>query len=135
MRYLCLAYEDSERSQALPLAARRQLWAEARHFLEDLRRSGHYLACTTLADDRATVALHRRNRNVWVGDTRTPARRGPLCAVLAIEARDFNEALKLASDWPAVRHGWLEVRADEGFAANGPDQDRFGLPATRPPIA
>lgn len=110
MRYLCLVYHDEAKLDALSPSAYAALAAESVAFDEDLRASGALLASGALQP--VEMAL-----TVRVGNGRASAIDGPyaepwqhLGRFALIEARDLNDAIRVASKIPSARIGCVEVR-------------------------
>ena len=110
MKYLCLVYHDAPHPEDPSRPDRATLVAEARAYDDDLRQSGHLLAAHTLDDACAATIIRVREGRLFLDDG--PC--APTCAQLdgyyLIEARDLNEAIRLASRNPSARLGSIELR-------------------------
>ena len=118
MKYLCLAYYDEKKFEALTEAEMAAIGRECRPLDEDLQRSGHLLEVGSLAATRDSVSLRPRSGKVTVTDGPYAETKEQLGSYFLIEARDLNEAIQVASKHPAARlneHlGWgIEIRPIE----------------------
>ncbi len=106
MKYLCLVYHDPSAADTLA--------AEAHAYADDLRQRGHFLASHTLEDARAAATVRVREGSLCIdgnlADGPCAATKDQLGGYYLIEARDLNEAIRLASRNPAARLGRIEVR-------------------------
>lgn len=110
MRYGCLIYVEEATVDALPEDERERLRAESRAYEDELRRGGHLVVAEDLASVRTATTLRMRGGRMVTSDgpaAETPVQLGGL---LILEARDLNEALRLAARAPASRFGGVEVR-------------------------
>lgn len=120
MKYFCLAYYDEKKFEALPKAELEALVAECRSHDEALRESGHLLAVGSLGPTSATASLRPRNGQTSITDGPFAETKEQVGAFFLLEARDLNEAIRVASKHPAARLGervgWgIEVRPIETF--------------------
>jgi hypothetical protein len=110
MRYLCLLYGDENRWEKVTKAEMDALYAEYVAFTEDIKRSGHHLAGDPLYPTRAAATVRVRNGRVSATDGPFAETKEQLGGYFAIEAKDLNEAIQIASRIPAARTGSVEVR-------------------------
>jgi len=118
MKYLCLAYYDEKKFETLTEADLVAIGGECRPLDEELQRSGHLLEVSSLAATKASVSLRPRNGRVVVTDGPYAETKEQVGSYFLIEARDLDEAIRVASMHPAARlnaHlGWgVEVRPIE----------------------
>lgn len=125
MRYVCLVYSDEKQLAAMSedaLDAALRDWVAHRR---TLRERGLCGLCEALepADTATTVRL--RNGRLSIVDGPIADGKEQLGALYVIDARDLNDAIRVASSIPAARLGSIEVRpvhimtAEEG---RGPGQ-------------
>jgi hypothetical protein len=109
VKYLCLVYEDEAKVDALPEQESSTIAHEDLDYLEKLQRSGHCLASAKLqpAETAATIRVH--NGSVFISDTPVGSQER-LGGVHLIDARDLNDAIRIAAKMPRARLGWIEVR-------------------------
>jgi hypothetical protein len=110
MQYLCLVYADEARLAAMAQPEVDALIDETNANNEELRASGHLLLAQALEQVDGAVTVRVR-------DGRLSATAGPfaetveqLGGFLLIEARDLNEAIRIAGRIPSARVGSIEVR-------------------------
>ncbi|HEY1078336.1 MAG TPA: YciI family protein [Fontimonas sp.] len=110
MRYICLAYEEEGKLDALT----REQWAALRqetlNYVEELQRSGHHLASAPLESVRSATTVRVRNGRLATTDGPFAETKETLGGFFMIEARDLNEAIQIAGRWPSARFGSIEVR-------------------------
>jgi len=103
MKYLCLVYGE-ERAMAS---------MDDRHCLAfdaDVRASGHCIASEALQPVATATTVRVRNGKVSVTDGPFAETKEALAGFYLLEARDLNEALRLASRIPPAQVGSIEVR-------------------------
>lgn len=110
MRYACLVYLDEAKLDALTDAERDRLRRDSVSCEDDLRRSGHLLAAESLRSVRAATTLRVRDGRPLMLDGPAARTGEQLARVLVVEARDLNEALRLAAKHPSSSLGSVEVR-------------------------
>ena len=116
MKYLCLVYLEEEKLEALSPGEREALIAEAVVCNEELRTNGHYLVANALQPVRTATTLRVRNGRITATDGPFAETKEQLGGFLLIEARDLNEAIRVASKLPPARLGSIEVRPVEEHA-------------------
>lgn len=110
MRYVFLAYGDEQQLCAMSSGERDALGSECVANDEVLRESGHLLAALGLQPGRTTTTVWVRNGKLSITDGPMVETREQLIGIFAIEARDLNEAIRVASKMPQARSGPIEVR-------------------------
>jgi hypothetical protein len=79
----------------------------------ELERSGHLIMAQALKTPPHAVSVRTRNGRVGVTDGPFAETKEHLGGFMLIEARDLNEAIKIAGDLPLARVGTIEVRPFE----------------------
>jgi hypothetical protein len=120
VKYLCLTYQDERKVDTLSGSELDAIAAACRLYDEALRRSGHLVATGALQPTRATTTVRPRSGRVAIADGPFAETREQVGAFFIIEARDLNEAIRVASQHPAAhlgeRLGWgVEVRPIDAF--------------------
>jgi hypothetical protein len=120
MKYLCLAYYDEKKFEALPEAQLRAIVSQCPPHDEELRRSGHLVAQASLGPTKSSAVIRPRNGRPAVTDGPFAETKEQVGGFFIIEARDLNEAVRVASKHPAAhlgeQMGWgIEVRPIEMF--------------------
>ncbi len=110
MKYLCLVYEEEAKVDALPEHESSTITDEELDYLEELQRSGHCLASARLqpAEMAATIRVH--NDSVFISDVPVVGAKERLGGFHLIDARDLNDAIRIAAKMPRARLGSIEVR-------------------------
>lgn len=124
MRYLCLVYQDVKRLGTLSQHEYDALMAETLAYDEELRQSEHYIASDTLDPRLTATSIRVRDGRVSISDSplvaspEQPEQAEQVGGYVLIEARDLNEAIRVASRIPAARLGGVEVRPVTEFKAS-----------------
>ena len=113
MKYLCLAYGDERKMATLTPGEFEALVARCRVHDEELRKSGHFVQAESL--EWATATVRPRNGKPVVSDGPFVETKEKVGGLVIIEARDMNEAIRVASLHPAAHLGehlgWgIEIR-------------------------
>lgn len=103
MKYLCLVYLDENRLAELPDA-------DCVAYDRSIRASGHCLASEALQSVSTATTVRLRNGRVSVTDGPFAETKEQLAGFYMIEARDLNEAIRIAAQIPPARVGSVEVR-------------------------
>lgn len=117
MKYLCLAFGDRRKMEGLSQAAFDALRARIDVHDAELRSSGHLLVSQSLEWD--AVSIRPRGGKTVVTDGPFLETKEQVGGLVVIEARDLNEAVRVASLHPAAHDvgedlGWgLEVHPIE----------------------
>ncbi len=109
MRYLCLCYIEVERLGRLPRHEREALLEAQVACDERLRANGCVVASEALEPVRTVTTVRVRNGRAAVTDGPSAGTQEQLGGFLLIEARDLNDALRIASQLPSARYGRVEV--------------------------
>lgn len=103
MKYLCLVYLDETRLDELPDA-------ECVAYDREIRNSGQCLASEALQSVHTATTVRIRNGKLGITDGPFAETKEQLAGFYMIEARDLNEAIRLASGIPPAKVGCVEVR-------------------------
>ena len=120
MKFLCLGYYDEKKFDALPKAEVDALVRKCQTHDEALRNSGHLILVASLAPTRKTASVRPKNGQPSVTDGPFAETKEQIGAFFIIEARDLDEAARVASQHPAAhlgeQVGWgVEVRPIDYF--------------------
>lgn len=113
MKYLCLAYEEEEKLNALSRSEWDALRGETLTYVEALRKSGHLIVTQALQSARTGATVRVRSGKLSVTDGPFAETKEQLGGFFLIDARDLNEAIQVASRWPSACLGSIEVRPIE----------------------
>jgi hypothetical protein len=120
MKYLCLAYYNEKAFDALSRTEVDELVSQCPAYDEALSNSGHLVIQASLGSTRATTTVRPRNGKPLVTDGPFIETKEQVGGFFIIEARDLNEAIRVASKHPAAnigeQVGWaIEVRPIEAY--------------------
>lgn len=110
MKYLCLAYEEESTLNALSRGEWAVLRRETMDYIDELRHSGQLISAEPLQSVQAATTVRVRNGKTTTTDGPFAETRETLGGFFLIEARDLDEAIRVASKWPSARFGSIEVR-------------------------
>lgn len=113
MKYLCLAYEEEQKLNALSPSEWGVLRKETLDYVESLKKSGHLIVTQALQSATTATTLQVRSGKLLTTDGPFAETKEQLGGFFLIEARDFNDAIQIASKWPSARLGTIEVRPIE----------------------
>ena len=113
MKYLCLAYEEENRLNALSRSEWEALRGETLTYLEELEEKGYVISAEALQSVRTAATVRVRDGKLSVTDGPFAETKETLGGFFLIDARDLNEAIQVASRWPSARLGSIEVRPIE----------------------
>ncbi|HTY01844.1 MAG TPA: YciI family protein [Bacteroidota bacterium] len=113
MKYMCLGYFDKKKMDALPKAELDALMGKCQQVIVELYESGH-LIIDAGVDQKSTIVRNVKGK-VSVTDGPYIETKEQIGGAFIIEAKDEQEAIRIASLHPAVRmgedRGWaLEIR-------------------------
>jgi hypothetical protein len=107
MQYMLLIYLDE---QSLTQAQRDECYGASTQYAHQLNATGHYRACAPLYPTATATSVRVREGQKLVTDGPFAETREQLGGFFLIDARDLDEAIHIASQIPAGRHGTVEVR-------------------------
>ena len=115
-QFLVLAYYDEKAYEALPKPELKAIVSQCPAHDERLRKSGHLLNVASLDSPRKAVTVRPRNGKPEVIDGPFIETKEQVGSYFLIEAKDLDEAVRVASLHPAAHlgeaMGWgIEVRA------------------------
>ena len=109
MKYLCLAYYDGKKFDALSKEELQALTSQCPAHDEELRRSGHLLLQASLGALEATTTIRPRNGKPWITDGPFTETKEQLGGYFLVEC-DLATALAYAAAIPGAKTGTIEVR-------------------------
>jgi hypothetical protein len=110
MRYVFLAYTDEKRWEAMSTSERYACESACLSNIEELRQRGYVLLAEQFQSSSATATVRVQNGRLFIADGSAAQSRQQLGRVYLVEARDLNDAIRLASIMPPARLGCIEVR-------------------------
>jgi hypothetical protein len=109
MKYLCLICAETVMEQMSPADAERHFQDYA-EFIENIRKSGHFVGGNRLKPIDTAVTVRVRHGKASVTDGPFAETKEQLGGYVLIEARDLNDAIRVASEIPGARIGSVEIR-------------------------
>jgi hypothetical protein len=110
MKYLCLIYSDETIWPRLPKADTDQMLGEYLAFTASIKQSGQYVDSNRLQPTHTATAVRIRDGKLSTTDGPFAETKEQLGGYYLVEARDLNEAIRVASRIPGARIGTIEVR-------------------------
>ena len=110
MKYLCLMYLDETAGLNVPQDAIDKGIAECRAFFDAIQQNGHLLGRNTLQPTRTATTVRVRDGKTFTTDGPFAETKEQLGGYFLIEARDLNEAIRVAAGFPGACWGCVEVR-------------------------
>ena len=110
MRYLCLIYNEEKALATMPKAEYESFAAAQMAVDEELQKSRQYLASEALQPVRTATTVRIRNGKLSTTDGPFAETKEQLGGFFLIEAKDLDEAIRIAARIPSARTGSIEVR-------------------------
>jgi hypothetical protein len=110
MRYVCLVHLDPAVMADARPAERQELDRRWLDCDEELRRQGHYLASAAIEGGDSGVLVRVRDGSMSATDGPYMQAKEQMAGFILLEARDMNEAVRLAARIPIAEIGTVEVR-------------------------
>jgi hypothetical protein len=107
MKYMLLVYLDE---QAMSEAEREHCYVESAQLAQDLNLSGQYLDASPLHPVATATSIRVRDGKRLVTDGPFAETREQLGGYYLVEARDLDEAMRIAERIPPARYGTVEIR-------------------------
>jgi len=116
MKYLCLVYAEEASLHSLPDSPEDD---ECQAYADLLAESGHMLGGEPLEPVRSAVTVRVRDGKTSVTDGPFAETKEQLTGFYLVDARDLNEAIRIAENIPPARVGSIEVRPVRELQVNG----------------
>src|SRR5580693_564092 len=110
MKYLCLVVCEEKKLEAMSQEEMQRLIDESLAYDQVLSDGGHLIAAQALQPVSTATTLRIRNSKVSKTDGPFAETKEQVGGFILIEAKDRNEAIRLASKIPSIRLGCIEVR-------------------------
>ncbi|HET6802092.1 MAG TPA: YciI family protein [Casimicrobiaceae bacterium] len=115
MKFLCLICAEKVMEHMSDGDADRH-FDEYAAFTREIRDSGHYVGCNRLLPSDTAITVRVRDGRLSTTDGPFTETKEQIGGYYVVEARDLNEAIRLAARIPGARYGSVEIRpiaADE----------------------
>ena len=117
MKYLYLIYEDRKLGATLPKEQIERAMKEYQAFDQSLKQTGHFVSSNML-DTNTIKTIQGEGGRPAAKDGAFANMKEQLGGYYVVEAKDLNEAVKLAERIPSAKWGAVEVRPiDEHHAS------------------
>jgi len=116
MRYLCLIYDEEKKLDSMSKTESDAFMGEYFSFTEGIRKSGNYIGGEALQPVQTATTVRVRNGSVSTTDGPFAETKEQLGGYYLINAKDLDEAVKVASRIPSARNGTIEVRPIQEFS-------------------
>jgi hypothetical protein len=120
MQYLLLIYGAEKAWDAMSDAERATMYTEYRSFSTDIGKSGHYIGGNPLQPTHTATTVQVRDGKTSITDGPFAETREQLGGYYLVEAKDLDEATRLAARIPGARIGSIEVRPIMPIGPTGP---------------
>ena len=110
MKYLLLIYQDEGSWAGLSEADQGKLFEEYMTYTRNIKKNGNYIGGEALQPVATATTVRVRNGKTMTTDGPFAETREQLGGYYLVEAKDLDEAIKLATGIPDVRMGSIEVR-------------------------
>lgn len=110
MKYVCLIYDEEKKLDAMSPNESEAFMGEYFAFTDWIRQSGHYLGGEALQPVKAATTVRVRNGKTATTDGPFAETKEQLGGFYVIDARDLNDAIRVAAQIPSARLGSIEIR-------------------------
>ena len=110
MKYLALVYYNEQIMQEMTQQEWDSLNQQCIDCVKDLTESGHFIDGTPLQSTETATTLRVRNGKALMTDGPFAETKEQLAGFYMLDARDMNEAIRLAEKIPPARYGSVEIR-------------------------
>jgi hypothetical protein len=117
MQYLLLIYDNEKIWADMPKDESDKMFGEYMQFTADLKQSGKHVAGDALQPVSTATTVRVRNGKTQTTDGPFAETKEQLGGYYLIEAKDLDEAVKIAAKIPSARIGSIEVRPVVKFDA------------------
>ena len=117
MKFMLLVYTDESLMDALPEGEVDGMLRTCFDHVDELEREGRLIESQMLDAPRTAKSVRSRNGRVTATDGPFSEAKEVLGGFNLIEARDMDEAVRMASEFPWARTGCIEVRPVQDLAA------------------
>jgi hypothetical protein len=111
MLYVCLVhFDDKEVFATLDDAQKAQLGIDSLGYDQELAQSGNLVRAQALQPPETAVLVRVRDGKISATDGPFLETKEQLGGFILVEARDLNDAIRIAAGIPLAKHGTIEVR-------------------------
>jgi hypothetical protein len=117
VKFVLLVYNDSQLMRELPSDQADEMFRTCFAHADELRRDGHLVDSLMLQRAETARSVRIRDGRVALTDGPFSEAKEVLGGFNLIEARDIDEAVRMAQGFPWARTGCIEVRPVEDITA------------------
>jgi hypothetical protein len=110
MKYLCLVHLEGAVFSGLSQAQKEEIDRRSLAYDEELQASGHYIHAEALQSPKSAILVKVRNGKLSATDGPFAETKEQLVGFILMEARDRDQAIRLAAGIPLAELGTIEVR-------------------------
>jgi hypothetical protein len=110
MQYLLLIYESEKAWEAMPEDKRNAAFGEYMTFTQEIAKSGHLRGGNALQPVATATTIRVRDGKTLSTDGPFAETREQLGGYYLVEAKDLDEATRIAARIPSARWGQIEIR-------------------------
>lgn len=110
MQYLLMIYDDEKQLAAMTADERGKFFADYGAFTKSIKDSGNLVAGDALQPTHTATTVRVRNDKASTTDGPFAETREQLGGYYLINAKDLDEATKIAARIPTAKRGSIEVR-------------------------
>ncbi|WP_064692371.1 YciI family protein [Rhizobium aegyptiacum] len=115
MKYLCQVWFDCAILDAMTKEEKAELDTNSLDYDKDLVESGHMIVAQALQPPKSAVTVRVRGGEMSVTDGPFAETKEALGGFILIEAKDLNDAIRVAAGIPLAKIGAIEVRPIHEF--------------------
>lgn len=117
MKYLCAVYLEPGALLGLSAPERAELDRDSLAYDQHLMSKGHFIAASALQPVKTAKTVRSRGGKMAMTDGPFAETKEVLGGFIFIEARDMEEALRIAAGIPIAKYGSIEVRPEMNLGA------------------
>lgn len=110
MKFMLIVHHDEEAFSKIEKEKRQQLLAESIELTHQLHSAGQYLSASPLHPAETAVIVRVREGKSLVTDGPFIETREQIAGYFLVDAKDLDEATRIATRVPGARIGTVEVR-------------------------
>jgi hypothetical protein len=115
MKYLCQVWFEGAKLEAMSKEEKEKLDRDSFAYDEQLVESGHMIVAEALQSPRSAVTVRMRDGEISTTDGPYAETKEQLGGFILINAKDLNEAIRIAGGIPLAKMGSIEVRPIHSF--------------------
>lgn len=110
MQYMLLIYENEKLWESRPESVQKEIFGEYGAFTESIKQSGQLRGGDALEPTKTATTVRVRNGKTLTTDGPFAETKEQLGGYYLVEAKNLDEAIKIAARIPTARDGSIEIR-------------------------